>query len=330
MSSAVAVAASASLAGVSRRARPVRHVFQPGRSSGSTPPPLVVLVHGLESFSGTWDGVMARVAAQPTPSPSLLAVDLRGHGYTPPGPEHEYGPAALADDVVALAVAHGACASRPFILVGHSMGGRVAMRAAADHPELLRHVVIEDMDCRARGSEMSETFDYDAIRAFEPTGVSPAAVAEALANAAPSAIDADRVRGYVERGRILAAPGGRAVSLVQPLGFALAYDRILASRDGSDSMRRLAEVEPARRPGIHLWRADPNAENADEHAGGSCAAEKGEGGVEWIVGLRGEEWNVHDAVFVGAGHSVHNTRQEAFVDAINALAFRDAPAPSNA
>ena len=116
------------------------------------------------------------------------------------------------------------------------------MRAAADHPELLRHVVIEDMDCRARGSEMSETFDYDAMRAFEPTGVSSAAVAEALAAASPSAFDADRVRGYVERGRVLAAPGGRAVSLVQPLGFALAHDRVLASRDGSDSMRRLAEV----------------------------------------------------------------------------------------
>ena len=196
MSSAVAVAASASLAGVSRRARPVRHVFQPGRSSGSTPPPLVVLVHGLESFSGTWDGVMARVAAPPTPL--LLAVDLRSH-ESPPRPRARIRPAALAADVVALAVAHGACASRPFVLVGHSMGGRVAMRAAADHPELLRHVVIEDMDCRARGSEMSETFDYDAMRAFEPTGVSSAAVAEALA-ASPSAFDADRVRGYVERG----------------------------------------------------------------------------------------------------------------------------------
>ena len=284
MSSAVAVAASASLAGVSRRARPVRHVFQPGRSSGSTPPPLVVLVHGLESFSGTWDGVMARVAAQPTPSPSLLAVDLRGHGYTPPGPEHEYGPAALADDVVALAVAHGACASRPFVLVGHSMGGRVAMRAAADHPELLRHVVIEDMDCRARGSEMSETFDYDAMRAFEPTGVSSAAVAEALNAASPSAFDADRVRGYVERGRVLAAPGGRAVSLVQPLGFALAHDRVLASRDGSDSMRRLAEVEPARRPGIHLWRADPNCRKRrrTQLRGGEGRGRRGmDRGVEW-------------------------------------------------
>ena len=309
----------------------MRHVFQPGRSSGSTPPPLVILVHGLESFSGTWDGVMARIAAQPPPSPSLLAVDLRGHGYTPPGPEDEYTPASLAADVVALAVAHGARASQPCVLVGHSMGGRVALRAAADNPEILRHVVVEDMDCRPRGPEMSAKFDYDAIRAFEPSGDSPAAVADALVDAMPSVMDAERVRGYVARGRVLAAPGGRAVSLVQPLGFALAYDRILASHDGSDAMRRLAEYEPARRPGIHLWRADPDAgEGEGENGGGSSAAEKGEGGVEWMMGLDGVEWNVHDAVFVGAGHSVHNTRQEAFVEAINALAFRDSPAPERA
>ena len=80
-----------SVAGVTTTSA-MRAVFQPGRLSPVSapinaegkkkplPPPLVVLVHGLESFSGTWDGVMARVAAQPSPSPSILAVDLRGHG----------------------------------------------------------------------------------------------------------------------------------------------------------------------------------------------------------------------------------------------------------
>jgi pimeloyl-ACP methyl ester carboxylesterase len=79
----------------------MRTVFQPGRSAPRTPvvnkppgsensrrsapiappPPLVVLVHGLESFGGTWDGVLARVSAQSAPSPSILVVDLRGHGW---------------------------------------------------------------------------------------------------------------------------------------------------------------------------------------------------------------------------------------------------------
>jgi hypothetical protein len=50
-----------------------------------------------------------------------------------------------------------------------------------------------------------------------PVGSSPADVAERLCAAAPLVFDAERVQGYVARGRIAEAPGGAAVSLVQPL-----------------------------------------------------------------------------------------------------------------
>jgi pimeloyl-ACP methyl ester carboxylesterase len=36
----------------------------------------------------------------------------------------------------------------PIVLVGHSMGGRVAMRLAADYPERIAALIIEDMDLR--------------------------------------------------------------------------------------------------------------------------------------------------------------------------------------
>jgi len=36
------------------------------------------------------------------------------------------------------------------VLVGHSMGGKIAMRYAADYPDDLAAVVIEDMDCTSR------------------------------------------------------------------------------------------------------------------------------------------------------------------------------------
>jgi len=67
---------------------PMRTVFLPGRAGPPKPavgtrshnPPLVILIHGLESYSGTWEGVMARISTQAAPAPSVLAVDLRGHG----------------------------------------------------------------------------------------------------------------------------------------------------------------------------------------------------------------------------------------------------------
>ena len=49
-----------------------------------------------------------------------------------------------------LAAARASGARGPFVLVGHSMGGRVAMRLAADHPAAVAALVIEDMDVAPR------------------------------------------------------------------------------------------------------------------------------------------------------------------------------------
>ena len=85
-------------------------------------------MHGLESHSGTWDDLVARFASADAPSPSFLAVDLRGHGSTPVGDETAFTPAALAADVAACVEAHARQAGGKVVLVGHSMGARVAAR----------------------------------------------------------------------------------------------------------------------------------------------------------------------------------------------------------
>jgi len=120
------------------------------------------------------------------------------------------------------------------VVVGHSMGARVAMRMAADFPGEIRACILEDMDARARGphtaydatTSMALKLDYPGARAFDPVGPSVADVAARLSAAMPLVFDAERVSGYVERKRIAEAPGGTAVSLVHPLGFALAYDKV--------------------------------------------------------------------------------------------------------
>ena len=48
----------------------VRASFQAGKGAN---PPLVVLVHGLESFSGTWDAVRARCASPDGVTPFLFS-----------------------------------------------------------------------------------------------------------------------------------------------------------------------------------------------------------------------------------------------------------------
>jgi pimeloyl-ACP methyl ester carboxylesterase len=69
-----------------------------------------------------------------------LAVDLRGHGASA-APAGDYSAAVLADDVAALARALGL--DRP-VVIGHSMGGVVALELAARHPALPRAAALLD------------------------------------------------------------------------------------------------------------------------------------------------------------------------------------------
>ena len=145
---------AASVVGAVQMAQPARSrsssaVLPLASSMQSSQRATAVLVHGLDSSKETWSGVLADLAAAGYPA---VAYDLRGHGESPLGDPDEFEPAALASDVLAAVRAAGI---KRCVLVGHSMGGRVAMRAAAIEAEsggasVLRAVVVEDMDISPR------------------------------------------------------------------------------------------------------------------------------------------------------------------------------------
>ena len=311
---------------------PLRSTYTPGRldTKADGLPPLVVLVHGLEpSRRGTISSAV-RHPSFDVLQPSFLAVDLRGHGSTPVGDETAFTPAALAADVAACVEAHARQAGGKVVLVGHSMGARVAARVCADFPGLVGHLVLEDMDARVFdgaahfGEAWGMTgFDYDRARAFRQNAASLEAMTRSLTNAAGEGTFAKaRVDGFVARGRVFfATSAGRAVSLIQPLGFCLAFDRVLASEDAREAFSQIASSPPDARPEIHLWRAP-------EDSGESCAALAPgvKGGVAWIAAQFPHD-RVHDCVFPGAGHSVHRQpTADLFERALRELAFRGTPA----
>ncbi|MCC6642538.1 MAG: alpha/beta hydrolase [Deltaproteobacteria bacterium] len=106
----------------------------------------LVLLHGFGNEAHIWDDFAPVVA----PYYRTLAFDLRGHGDSDRDPGLRYDHDALADDLEAACAALGI--SR-LVLVGHSYGGRVAMRFAGRHPERLAGLVIVDAgpDLDARG-----------------------------------------------------------------------------------------------------------------------------------------------------------------------------------
>ena len=70
----------------------------------------------------------------------VYTVDLRNHGLSPHSDQHSYD--LMAEDVRAFVES---IQSGPAIVIGHSMGGKVAMKVATDHPELVAKLVIVDI-----------------------------------------------------------------------------------------------------------------------------------------------------------------------------------------
>ena len=98
-----------------------------------------VFVHGLSSGWQSWLPPLAYL----WPTLSVTAVDLRGHGDSDK-PEAGY---TLTNYVADVWEAMGKMRlKRPPVLFGHSLGGAVARRIAAEHAGDLAAVVVEDSD----------------------------------------------------------------------------------------------------------------------------------------------------------------------------------------
>ncbi len=93
-----------------------------------------VLVHGLGGSHLNWTPIAAALSKRGR----VLALDLAGHGRTAPGPDGSSvnANAALLERFIE---AKGA---RRVVLVGNSMGGYLSMRVAAEHPSLVRALVL--------------------------------------------------------------------------------------------------------------------------------------------------------------------------------------------
>jgi len=110
------------------------------RRAGAGPP--VVLLHGFPQTLLMWRDIAPLLAADFT----VICVDLRGYGDSscpPSTPDHEpYSKRAMAQDVVAVMEQLG---FGRFAIAGHDRGGRVAYRAALDHPDRIDRLAVLDV-----------------------------------------------------------------------------------------------------------------------------------------------------------------------------------------
>jgi pimeloyl-ACP methyl ester carboxylesterase len=108
---------------------------------------LLLFLHGFSNDAHVWDWVAPVLA----PHYRVVALDQRGHGDSDRDPEGRYDHETMARDANAAIESLGASRA---VIVGHSLGGRVAMRFAGLFPEKLAGLVIVDSapDLDARGT----------------------------------------------------------------------------------------------------------------------------------------------------------------------------------
>ena len=104
---------------------------------GKTP---LVILHGLLGSSRNWRGAGADLAQRF----HVLALDLRNHGRSPHAPEQSFD--LLAADVLEFLDDRGLERAH---LLGHSLGGKIAMRIACRAPERVGALLVVDIAPRS-------------------------------------------------------------------------------------------------------------------------------------------------------------------------------------
>jgi len=144
----------------------------------------VILIHGLyASAQKNWgfNGVIADLAQHY----QVIALDCRGHGDSDkPAGEGDYG-IKMVDDVVRL-MDHLHLPSAN--LIGYSMGGMIALKLAATHPERVHSAILGGMGWLEDGSPLQRVWENMGARGPSETN------SAVLRGFADFAVTADQVK----------------------------------------------------------------------------------------------------------------------------------------
>lgn len=293
--------------------------------------PTLVLIHGMDSWGGTWQNCARELASRGF---YCVALDLRGHGESPLGQVAEFGPQQLAADIRSTLISMGivgdrALSGKRIVFVGHSMGARVAMRYAADYPQDLSALILEDMDCQLRDKPKLSAYERDQRsgfpREFSSWEQARLSLIDVTMGGSPE-YSLMRVNSWRTEDPARVFKRGRTWwSAINPEAQLLARETVICSSDGLEAMHRIAAVRV--RPhgedlAVHVFVAGDN-----EPVGTVC---------RWGLGKHGTPegtllGSVHDMAsmlpglqithFPRAGHTIHgHSSLDNFVDAVVEIA----------
>ena len=127
------------------------------RQSYGEGPPLLI-IHGLFGASGNWVTLARKVYAKHF---RTITLDLRNHGRSPHSSDFSYD--LMSEDVLTLMEEEGIEHAH---ILGHSMGGKLAMHLALEHPDVVDRLVVADIGPQNYPARHGALFD--AMEALHP------------------------------------------------------------------------------------------------------------------------------------------------------------------
>jgi pimeloyl-ACP methyl ester carboxylesterase len=248
-----------------------------GRSAsylGGGEGPVLLLIHGMAGNSENWRGVIEPLAHRHT----VIAPDLPGHGMSAGGPG-DYSLGSLASGLRDLLITLG---HEHATLIGHSLGGGIAMQFAYQFPEMVERLVL--VSSGGLGPEVSPILRAAAMpgadlfiaatastgqkvgsavgRTLSAIGLKPGADVAEVARGYASLSEPQRRKAFLATLRSVVGTEGQRIAAADRLYLAEsvpvlivwgARDPIIPARHGEDAHRALPGSELAIFEGVgHL------------------------------------------------------------------------------
>lgn len=250
---------------------------------------LLLFIHGHTSSKDTWNNLHSEFGDY-----DCWAIDLRGHGETELDTVDEnYTFEALTGDIYQFLEQRN-LRSKKCILVGHSMGSRVAVAYAASYPEMIAAVIIEDMEFGISKQRLGDLSD-DIKSKMKEFQQFQSDLQKMTQDFEEFGFGASRVQKWINSGRIF-QKGEGYWSGVHPWSSYLCWNQML-SVTCEECFEKIATNHL---PTI-LFIAENNSSVSSE-------------GLDYMT-------RVHPSLrikkFPGSDHSIHNTTKIAYIEAIN-------------
>jgi pimeloyl-ACP methyl ester carboxylesterase len=220
--------------------------------------PLLLLIHGMAGTAESWQSVIEPLALRHT----AIAPDFPGHGLSAPG-GGDYSLGSLASGLRDLLLALG---HERATLVGHSLGGGVALQLTYQFPEMVERLVL--VSSGGLGPDVSPILRAAALpgadlfiaatagvgrqagslvgRGLGMLGLRPNADLAEVARAYASLTDPDRRRAFLATLRAVVGTDGQRVGALDRLYLAEALPLLIVWGD-RDPIIPVAHAEEAHR-----------------------------------------------------------------------------------